>query len=661
MDAPRLLWTPDPATLQTCNLTAFTEWLKVAKGLQFEDYTALWTWSTTYTADFWACIAEYFEVIFHSAPVQILDSLSMPGVHWFQGATLNYAEHLFRHRHSGHPAIIAGSEVSPPVTISWESLEAKVAAVAQWLKNAGVTPGDRVAAYLPNIPEATIAMMATVAIGGVWSSCSPDFGVQSVVDRFAQIRPKVLIGIGGYHYAGKFFNRTEVVQSLQNQLPGLEYTLWVPAPNVDQQTPLGMVSWSEITETQNDGLQFTAVPFDHPLWVLYSSGTTGVPKAIVHSHGGNLLEHLKYGALHNDIRPGEVFFWYTTTGWMMWNYLHAALLAGATIVLYDGATAYPAKDHLWALAAETGMQHFGTSAPYLVYCMKEGLQPGKQHNLSRLRSIGSTGSPLPSEAFDYVYQDIHPQVWLCSMSGGTDICTAFVGSNPWWPVYAGEIQCRALGCALEAWDESGKPLMDEVGEMVVTRPMPSMPVAFWNDPDGEKYREAYFEHYPGVWRHGDWVRITPRQGLVILGRSDATLNRQGIRIGTAEIYRAVDQVPEIQDSLVIHLEVAGEVDFMPLFVVMKQGHPLTDAVRQTIKSTLRATYTPRHVPDQVLEVPAIPYTISGKKMETPVKKLLLGVAEEKAVNKGSMRNPESLEFFKTYASQWRIDAQIGTR
>jgi acetoacetyl-CoA synthetase len=341
---------------------------------------------------------------------------------------------------------------------------------------------------------------------------------------------------------------------------------------------------------------------------------------------------------------------------MMWNYLHAALLSGATIVLYDGATAYPAKDALWELAAATRIQHFGTSAPFLVYCMKEGLQPGKKYDLQHLRSIGSTGSPLPSEAFDYVYEDIHPQVWLCSMSGGTDICTAFVGSNPWWPVYAGEIQCRALGCALAAWDEGGQPLEDEVGEMVVTRPMPSMPVAFWNDPEGIKYQEAYFEHYPGVWRHGDWVRITPRQGLVILGRSDATLNRQGIRIGTAEIYRAVDQVPEIQDSLVIHLEIAGEVDFMPLFVVMKEGQVLTNAVIQATKSTLRATYTPRHVPDAILQVPAIPYTISGKKMETPIKKILLGYDEDKAVNKGSMRNPESLDFFRNYAAQWRMDA-----
>jgi acetoacetyl-CoA synthetase len=617
-------------------------------------YQALWQWSVDQPGDFWQSIWDYFGVISHSPAQTALADARMPGARWFEGATLNYAEHVFRQKNAQRPAIVYGDERRALQEISWAELEQQTAAFAAFLRASGVGRGDRVAAYLPNSPHAIVGALATMAIGAVWSSCSPDFGAGSVADRFVQIQPKVLLATDGYTYNGKSFDKIPVVQELCTLLPGLEKVVLIPF--LHETTPAdaipGAVRWEDALATPAGGLQFEAVPFDHPLWILYSSGTTGAPKAITHGHGGNLLEHLKYLHFHNDVHPGERFFWYSTTGWMMWNFTLAALLSGATIVLYDGSPAYPDLNALWAFAEKSRITHFGTSAPFLVSCMKAGLSPGRDFDLSALRSIGSTGSPLPPEAFAWVYEQVRADLWLSSMAGGTDVCTAWVGGNPLLPVYRGEIQCRCLGCAMESWGETGAPVpAGEVGEMVVTKPMPSMPVYFWNDPGNKKYAGSYFEHFPGVWRHGDWLQISARNTVVILGRSDATLNRQGVRIGTAEIYRALDQIREIRDSLIVNLEKPDGSDWMPLFVVLQPDCALDDALRQQIKKTLRDTYSPRHVPDEIIPVPDIPYTISGKKMETPVKRILLGQAPEKVFTRDSMKNPESMDFFIARATQ----------
>lgn len=647
MNTPRMLWKPDEALVDRCHLTRFRNWLIVQKGLTFYDYQALWQWSIENPAAFWESVAQYFEVQFAAPYTSVMSNDAMPHTRWFTGARLNYAQHLFRKKSADRPAILFQSENKPLLSISWQQLEHEVAAVQAFLQQQGVQPGDRVGAYMPNIPQATVAFLATLSMGAVWSSTSPDFGADSVIDRFRQISPKVLFAVDGYHYNGKFFDRRHVVKQLREAMPSIETLVMVPQ-HYDEGWE-GAFVWNDVLQTPHNGLTFTQVDFDHPLWILYSSGTTGMPKAIVHGHGGVLLEHLKYLAFHNDVHEGEVFFWYTTTGWMMWNFLHAAWLMGATLMLYDGSPGYPDLNVLWKMASADGVHHFGTSAPFLMACLKAGIRPA-DFTLSALRTIGSTGSPLPPEGFAYVYNAIKPNVWLCSMSGGSDVCTAFVGGNPWWPVYEGEIQCRALGCAMESWDEAGKPLVGQVGEMVITQPMPSMPIYFWNDPDFMRYNESYFAHYPGVWRHGDWLKITERKGVIILGRSDATLNRQGVRIGTAEIYRAVEKIPAIKDALIVNLERSNGTDFMPLFVVLNEGSVLDDALKEHIKQTLRTTCSPRHVPDSIIAVDDIPYTISGKKMETPVKKILMGKSAAESVNLGSVRNPESLQFFSTF--QW---------
>jgi acetoacetyl-CoA synthetase len=637
--------------LRDCHLAQYLRWLDVNKGLRFENYHDLWQWSVDHLSEFWASQWEYFNVMSHTPYKQVLTGAEMPGYRWFEGATLNYAAHIFRQATDQRPAILFQSERQPLTEISWATLSAQVSALAHTLKQWGIQPGDRVAAFLPNSPHAIVAVLAAASIGAVWSSCSPDFGASSVADRFVQIQPKVLFTVDGYFYGGKPFDKRGVVQEICAMLPTLEKVVFIPYldSNASVDAIPNLVWWDDVVRPQNQeetALTFEQVPFSHPIWVLYSSGTTGIPKAITHSHGGNLLEHLKYLHFHNEVRPGDRFFWYSTTGWMMWNFTLASLLAGATIVLYDGSPGYPSLDVLWELAEKARITHFGTSAPFLVSCMKANLAPGAKFDLSELVSIGSTGSPLPPEAFGYVYEQIKSDVWLSSMAGGTDVCTAWVGGNPMLPVYQGEIQCRCLGCAMESWDEDGQPVApDAVGEMVVTRPMPSMPVFFWNDPDGTKYQSSYFEQYPGVWRHGDWLRITPRQTLVILGRSDATLNRQGVRIGTAEIYRALDKIPEIKDSLIINLEQPDGTDRMPLFVLPMPGIAVDDALKTRIKQILRSEYTPRHVPDEIIEVADIPYTISGKKMESPVKKVLQHKPLDKAFNRDSMKNPESMDFF----------------
>ncbi len=649
---PPILWAPDDKTRENAHLTRYMCWLKEQKRRSLDHYPALWAWSVEYPAAFWETVWEYFQVISYAPYERVLSGYEMPGARWFEGAALNYAEHIFRCKTEKWPALIFQNEQGQGGQLSWAELERQVAALAQFFRQNGVQRGDRVVAYLPNTPHAAIAVLAAMSIGAVWSSCSPDFGANSVIDRFAQIEPKILLTVDGYTYNGKPFDKRSVVRDICRQLPSLQHVVFIPYLN-ERARPEGLPKttlWDEAIQTPAGPLSFEPLPFEHPLWVLYSSGTTGVPKAIVHSHGGNLLEHLKYLHFHNDIHPGERFFWYSTTGWMMWNFTIGSLLTGATAVLYDGSPAYPSLDALWKLAEQTRITHFGTSAPFIMSCRKADLSPRETSDLSALRGIGSTGSPLPPEGFRWVYEHIKPDVWLSSMAGGTDVCTAWVGGNPLLPVYEGEIQCRCLGCAMESWDEDGRPVpLGEVGEMVVTRPMPSMPVFFWNDPDGSKYRSSYFEHYPGVWRHGDWLCITPRQTLIILGRSDATLNRQGVRIGTAEIYRALDQIPEIRDALILNIERSDGSDWMPLFVLLEPGVILDENLQQRIRQTLRTTCSPRHVPDAIFAAPDIPYTISGKKMETPVKKILQKKPLEKAYNPDSMRNPEAMQFFIDFA------------
>jgi len=576
----------------------------------------------------------------------------MPGVKWFEGAKLNYAEHIFRNYKEEQTAIVFGHESGIIQRMTWKELKQKVAAMATYLKSVGVVKGDRVVAFLPNVPEATISFLAVNSIGAIWSSTSPDFGVESVVDRFSQIEPKVIIAVDGYNYNGKPFDKTDVVKNIVSSLPSLEKVIVLPylKKNDINQFPPSFININSIWRETATELTFEAVDFNAPMWVLYSSGTTGLPKPIAQSHGGILLEHLKYMAFHNDVHEGENYFWFSTTGWMMWNFVQAALLMGSAIVLFDGSPTYPDFYALWRFSEKVGIHHFGTSAPFLVASMKKGIVPKDSCDLSAMWSLSSTGAPLPPEAFNYVYECIKEDVWLCSMAGGTDVCSAFVGGCPEYPVHSGEIQCRALGVSLFAYNDEGFPVEDELGEMVIDKPMPSMPIYFWNDKDNQRYKASYFEHFPGKWRHGDFIRINSKtHGLVIYGRSDATLNRHGIRIGTAEIYRAVNKIEEVEDALIVNLEQEEGKHYMPLFVKMKEGKNLNDTIISKIKTQLKKDYSPRHVPDEIIEVQDIPYTISGKKMEAPIKKILLGMPLKKSINFDAMRNPESVDFFIEFA------------
>lgn len=650
-----ILWQADVNTQANSRLTHFIQWLNAHEYTDATDYDAVWQWSTDNIEKFWEAIWLYFEVKSHSPYTRILSG-TMPKAQWFEGATLNYVEHIFRQKNSA-PALKFASETTPLSTISWESLENEVACVAAFLRKNGVTKGDRVVAYLPNIPEAIVAFLATASIGAVWSSCSPDFGVGSVVDRFKQIEPKVIFTVNGYTYNEKPFDRTVEARDIVAALPTLENVVLIPyLKNKDiQNIGFEYVIWENLLSDFSKNtppLSIEPVPFGHPLYILYSSGTTGIPKAITHCHGGILLEHLKYLAFHNDLKAGETFFWYATTGWMMWNFAVSALLHGVTVFIFDGSPTKPDLSVLWHWADTLPIHHFGTSAPFLAACMKAEISPRKLFSLNHLRSIGSTGSPLPPEAFKYVYEHIKPDVWLSSMSGGTDVCTAWVGGNILKPVEIGNIQTRCLGCAMHSFDERGNIIIGEVGEMVVTKPMPSMPIFFWNDSDFSKYTASYFEMYAGIWRHGDWLKINENGSLSILGRSDATLNRDGIRIGTAEIYNVLDSIPSLRDSLILNLELAGGKHFMPLFVMLQEGVSLTGALKKDIGDALRKAYSPRHVPDEIIAVADIPYTISGKKMEAPVKKILMGLPLEKAVNLGATRNPEALDFFINFAKQF---------
>ena len=648
-----LLWEPSEELKENANISRYIRWLEDEKGLSFSDYGELWEWSVTELEEFWASIWEFFEVKASRPYERVLSQREMPGANWFEGAELNYAEHALRNARPDEPAVLYQSELRPLDQMTWREIQEKVAALAAGLKGLGVGRGDRVVAFVPNMPEALIGFLACASIGVIWSSCSPDFGLGAVVDRFAQIEPKVLFAVDGYRYGGKDYDRIEVVTRLQEEIPTLEKTVILPYLKEEPDTSdlENVVYWNEML-SRNEGaeLQFEQVPFDHPLWVLYSSGTTGLPKAIVHGHGGILLEHLKKLILHVDLDTEDRFFWFTTTGWMMWNFLVSGLLAGSTILLYDGSPGYPDMNILWEFAEETGMTCFGTSAGYITSCMEAGIEPGRDFDLSALKSVGSTGAPLPPEGFEWVYEHVKEDLWLFSTSGGTDLCTAFVGGCPLLPVRVGELQCRSLGARVEAFDEEGNSLVDEVGEMVITEPMPSMPLYLWGDENGERFRDSYFDVYPGVWRHGDWIKIKPNGSAVIYGRSDAVINRGGVRMGTAEIYRAVDKVGEVQDSLVIDTKKDGE-DYMPLFVVLKEGVQLDDDLVRKIKKSIRETTSPRHVPDEVLTIPEVPRTLNGKKVEVPVKKILSGTPPEEAVSKDSLSNPNSLDFFVEQAEK----------
>ncbi|MEV0561213.1 acetoacetate--CoA ligase [Dactylosporangium sp. NPDC050588] len=633
------LWRPPADVRERTRIGAFLRWLSSERGLEFEDYGQLWQWSVDHPAEFWQAIWEHFEVITHEPATAALPDARMPGADWFPGARLNYAEHVLRMPGvaDDEPVVLAYSQTREPVTLTAAQLREQVRRAQATLRRLGVTQGDRVAAYAPNIPETFVLMLATAGLGAIFSSCAPEFGTRSVVDRWQQIEPKVLVAVDGYRYGDKAVDRSAEVAAIREALPSVE--AFIEIPYLHGGDPV----WDETS----DALEFAPVPFSHPLYVLYSSGTTGLPKPIVHGHGGILLEHLKMLALHHDLGPGDRFFWFTTTGWMMWNYLVSGPAVGAAIVLVDGNPAHPDLGWLWRVAAESGTTYFGTSAPFLLSCRKAGLVPKEQADLSALRGVGSTGAPLPPEGFEWVYDAVSADVLLASASGGTDVCTAFVGGVPLLPVHAGEIACRALGARVEAYAADGTPVIGELGELVITAPMPSMPVGFWGDTDGSRYADAYFGTYPGVWRHGDWITIDEGGACVITGRSDATLNRGGVRLGTSEFYSVVEGLDDVTDSVVVHLEdPEGGAGELLLFVVLRPGVTLDDALRATIARELRTALSPRHVPDQVFAVEAVPRTLSGKKLEVPVKRILTGTPVDQAAAKGALANPESLRYFE---------------
>lgn len=642
------LWQPSSNFTRGSNLFHFARFLEKEYDLKFDDYSSMWNWSVTEVDAFWKAIWKYYDIQHDGAFTSAFTASSeMLGTKWFEGTKVNYAEHVLRSKTKYSPAIVFQSEHLLLQEISWAELEQQVTSFAHYLRSKGIQKGDRVAAYLPNIPQALVAFLATNAVGAVWSSCSPDFGTPSVIDRFSQIEPKILIACDGYSYNGKKFSKIEAAKELIGHLPSLSKVVLVNY--ISDEKLEGADIFQDVMQQPAEALRFERVDFNDPIWVLYSSGTTGKPKAITHSVGGMLIEHLKALGLHQNCKRGDKFFWYSTTGWMMWNYANAALLHGTTVVIYDGAPAFPNINVLWDLAAKTNITHFGAGASFYISCMKEGVNfNGK---LEGLQSLGSTGSPLPPEAFEWIYSSIKKDLWLVSLSGGTDICSGFVGGNPYDAVYAGEIQCRLLGCKVEAYNESGNVVYDELGEMVIEQPMPSMPIYFWGDKNNEKYRASYFEMYQGKWRHGDWIKITDRKSVIIFGRSDATLNRGGVRIGTSEVYSAVESVSEVKDSMVICTDEEGGEHYMPLFVVLKDGYSLNDELKSKIKGALRKQYSPRHVPDEIFEVKEIPYTISGKKMETPVKKLLMGIPLEKVASADAMKNPTSLDFFVNFAHE----------
>ncbi|MGQ0501218.1 MAG: acetoacetate--CoA ligase [Panacagrimonas sp.] len=653
-----LLWTPRAAFVQQSQVVQFIDWLRRERGVSFHDYEALRQWSVADIEAFWGAIWDYFDVQSDARPAQVLDRRIMPGARWFVGARVNYAEHLLRYEGRARPDEIAIhhlTESRPLARLGWHELGARVRQLATRLRALGVGPGDCVVSYMPNVPETTIAMIATIAIGAVWSSAAPEFGVKTVIERYSQIAPKLLFVGDGYRFGGKDFERGQEAQQVVAALPSLAHVVWLPYLHPDRKLgPLpDALPWDALFDgpaVPRDSFRYERVDCDHPMWVVFSSGTTGLPKAIVHNHSGMLVEHLKILTFHLDLGPGKVMFFYTTTGWMMFNLVVASLLTGASAVQYDGSPVHPDLDLLWKLAEQTGTTSFGASPTFVQMMEKAGLRPGGKFDLSRMESVLLGGAPSTPETFSWFYASVKRDLWVTSQSGGTELCSGFVGASPTLPVHAGEIQTRMLGMDVHAWSEGGRPVIDEVGELVCTQPFPSMPIRFWGDSDGKRYHEAYFDVFPGVWRHGDFIKINARGGCYIYGRSDATLNRFGVRIGTAEIYRAVEQVDGVADSLVVCCELAGGNFFMPLFVRLKPGFVLDDALVKAINARLRQDCSPRHVPDQAYAVQQIPYTLTGKKMEVPVRKLLMGWPLEKAASRDAMMNPSSIDWFVDFSA-----------
>ncbi|MBP6818001.1 MAG: acetoacetate--CoA ligase [Ferrovibrio sp.] len=644
------LWTPTPDRIRRSQLYRYMTWLKEKRGLDFKDYDSLYRWSVTETEPFWDSLWHFYDIKTHKPYTKVLADASMPGAKWFTGAEVNYVDQVMRHVTDSRPAILYASETEPLKAMGWHELRDRVAAVAAHLRQRGIKPGDRVVAYAPNTPETLIAFLATVSIGAVWSVCAPDMGLQAVLDRFKQIEPVALFAVEGVHYNGKAIDRRDMVGEIVAALPSLRDVILQPsqAEAVSLPERIAVARWADIA-FQPAELEVLPVPYDHPIWVVYSSGTTGLPKPIVHGHGGIILELMKMMQLHNDLGPDDVFHWYSSTGWIMWNAQVAGLCTGATIAIYDGSPAWPDWGRLWRFIGEAKATFFGAGAAFFASCLKAEIKPRQIADLSALRSVGSTGSPLSEDAYAWIYRELGDEVWLTSISGGTDFAGAFVGGCVMLPVHAGEMQVRCLGADIQAFDEGGNPVIDQVGELVCVKPLPSMPLYLWNDPDGARYKGSYFDVYPGIWRHGDWIRITPRGGSIIYGRSDATINRHGLRLGTAEIYRAVEELPEVLDSLVIDLEYLGRESFMPLFVVLREGLVLDDALKQKINGAIRQAVSARFIPNDMVQVAEVPRTLSGKKLEVPVKKILLGQPMEKVANPGAMSNPHSLKWYADYA------------
>jgi len=650
---PQPLWTPSPQRRSEARLTNYMDWLGQQDNEQcFAEYPQLWQWSVDQPDAFWKSVWEYFEIQSPTPWSSVLHGESLIDSQWFSGAQVNYTRQVFAQTKGAHPAILTGDESGVRDSLSWHELEKQVGSLAFHLSELGVGRGDRVVAWLPNRSEAVIAFLACASLGAIWSICSPDMGVVGVLDRFKQIEPKVLIACSVYQYSGKRFERDPVLEQIRQALPSLTHTILV-GPTGDDRPPAirGLLEWQALVGGDHP-LNPTWLPFDHPLWIVYSSGTTGTPKPIVHGHGGIILSMSVVLGFHNDLGPNDRYHWYSSTGWIMWNCQVSGLLLGSTVCLFDGNPGYPDLSSLWRFAADCKVTFFGAGAAFYASCLKADIYPDRLFDLSSLRSVGSTGSPLSPESYEWIYQRVAGgDIWLTPMSGGTDLAGPFIGGVPILPVYAGEMQCRVLGAAVSAFDEAGNSLIDEVGELVCTRPMPNMPLYFWNDPGNQRYLDSYYDLYPGIWRHGDWIRITPRGGVIIYGRSDATINRHGIRMGTSELYRAVEALPEILDCLVVDLEYLGRASYMPLFIVLKPSLVLDEALRDRINHCIRTSLSARHVPNEIVLVEQIPRTLSGKKLELPIKKLLMGQPLESVVNRDSMANPESLDWYAEFAAR----------
>ncbi|MFE7329310.1 acetoacetate--CoA ligase [Streptomyces sp. NPDC057565] len=652
-----LLWSPSRSTAESSNVAAFMRWLSTTRGLSFSGYTELWRWSTTDVPAFWSAVWEFYGLDAVSSYDEVLADPSMPGASWFPGARLNFAEQCFAHATDERPALITVAEGGAPAETSWQQLRSQVATVAASLRDMGVGPGDRVAGYLPNTAHAVIALLASAAVGAVWTVCSPDFGTPSVLARLQQAQPSVLVAADGYCYGGKEFDRRPELAEIMDGLPTVRHLIAVDylyasstTSAWSQRTEVAQHTWSLLLRNQAE-LSFADVPSDHPLWILWSSGTTGVPKGIVQGHGGIVVELLKALGLGADLRSEDRYFFHTSTSWMVWNFMVGGLLHGATIILYDGSPTYPDVNGVWKVAEQTRATMVGMGAAYLVAAEKADAHPAAEIDLSALRSILQTGSALPGSTWRWVYDRLTPDVWLQSICGGTDICSALAGGSPVLPVRLGRIQCPALGVALAAWDFSGQPLVGEQGELVVTAPLPSMPLHFVNDPENQRYLASYFDVYPGIWRHGDWVTVEPDLSVVVAGRSDSTLNRMGVRMGSADIYAVVEQLPQIADSVVIGAELPDGQYFMPLFVVLAEGTTLDDTLRNSIAVSIKGELSPRHVPDVIVPITAVPRTLTGKKLEVPVKRIMQGARAADVSAEGAITHPEMLSWFEDFATR----------